>query len=43
MDDDDGHYPRTINEDLIASGQLPNDVDDMGDAGAALFGSNAAV
>ena len=37
-DDDNGRYPRTINEELIELGQLPDDVDDMGDAAAALFG-----
>ena len=37
-DDDDGRYPRTINEELVELGQLPDDVDDMGDAAAALFG-----
>jgi hypothetical protein len=37
-DDDNGRYPRTINEELVELGQLPDDVDDMGDAAAALFG-----
>jgi hypothetical protein len=38
-DDDNGRYPRTINEELVELGQLPNDVDGMGDAAAAaLFG-----
>ena len=37
-DDDNGRYPRTINEELVELGQLPDDVDDMGDAVAALFG-----
>jgi hypothetical protein len=36
--DDNGWYPRTINDELIELGQLPDDVDDMGDATAALFG-----
>ena len=37
-DGDDGiRYPSTINEELIKLGQLPDDVDDMGDAAAALF------
>jgi len=43
MDGEDGHYPRTINEELVELGQLPDDVDDMGDAAALLFGSNAAL
>ena len=42
MDGEDGHYPRTINEELVELGQLLNDVDDMGDDVALLFGSNAA-
>ena len=42
MDGEDGHYPITINEELVELGQLPDDVDDMGDAAALLFGSNAA-
>ena len=42
MDGEDGHYPRTINEELIELGQLPDDVDDMGDAAALLFGNNTA-
>ena len=42
MDGEDGHYPRTINEELVELGQLPNDVNDMGDVAALLFGSNAA-
>jgi hypothetical protein len=39
MDDDgdNGRYPRTINDELVELGQLPDDVDDMGDAAAALF------
>jgi hypothetical protein len=37
-DDDNGGYPRTINDELVELGQLPDDVDDMGDAAAALFG-----
>jgi hypothetical protein len=37
-DDDNGRYPRTINEELVELGQLLDDVDDMGDAAAALFG-----
>ena len=37
-DDDNGRYPRTINDELVELGQLPDDVDDMGDAAAALFG-----
>ena len=43
MDGEDGHYPRTINEELIELGQLPDDVDDMGDVAALLFSSNAAL
>ena len=43
MDGKDGHYPRTINEELVELGQLPDDVDNMGDAVALLFGSNAAL
>ena len=43
MDGEDGHYPRTINEELVELGQLPDDVDDMGDAAALLFGSNATL
>ena len=35
-------YPQTINEELIELGQLPDDVDDMGDAAALLFGRSAA-
>ena len=42
MDGEDGHYPRTINEELVELGQLNDDVDNMGDAVALLFGSNAA-
>jgi len=42
MDGEDGHYPRTINEELVELGWLNDDVDDMGDAAALLFGSNAA-
>ena len=42
MDDYDVVYPRTIDEDLIPCGVIPGDVDDMGDAAAALFGSSAA-
>jgi len=46
MADDDRnngiHYPSTINEELIKLGQLPDDVDDMGDAAAALFGRSGA-
>jgi hypothetical protein len=40
MDDDDNNsrYLRTINDELVELGQLPNDVDNMGDAAAALFG-----
>jgi hypothetical protein len=40
MDDDDnnGRYPGTINEELVELGQFPDDVDDMRDAAAALFG-----
>jgi hypothetical protein len=40
MDDDDnnGRYPRTINDELVELGQLPDDVDNMGDVVAALFG-----
>jgi hypothetical protein len=37
-DDDDVEYPRTINDELVELGQLPDDVDDMGDAATALFG-----
>jgi hypothetical protein len=36
-DDDNGRYPRIINDELVQLGQLPDDVDDMGDAVAALF------
>eukprot|EP00267_Zea_mays_P053431 XP_020406558.1 zinc finger BED domain-containing protein DAYSLEEPER-like [Zea mays] len=36
-DDDNDRYPRTINDELVELGQLPDDVDDMGDAAAALF------
>jgi len=43
MDGEDGHYPRTINEELVELGQLLDDVDDMGDVVALLFGSNAAL
>jgi hypothetical protein len=32
MDDDDDRYRRTINDELVELGQLPDDVDDMGDA-----------
>ena len=39
MDGKDDHYPRTINEELIELGQLPDDVDDMGDAATLLFSS----
>jgi len=42
MDGEDGHYPRTINEELIELGQLPDDVDDMGDVVGLLFGSSVA-
>ena len=43
-DGDDGiHYPSTINEELIDLGQLLNDVDDNGDATAALFGRHDAA
>ena len=42
MDDDDVDYPKTINEDLIAFGLTPDDVEDVGGAAAALFGSSAA-
>jgi hypothetical protein len=40
MDDDDnnGRYHRTIKDELIDLGKLPDDVDDMGDVVAALFG-----
>ena len=40
MDDEDDNswYPKTINEELVELGQLPDDVDDMGDTVAALFG-----
>jgi hypothetical protein len=37
-DDDNDRYPRTINDKLVELGQLPDDVDNMGDAAAALFG-----
>jgi hypothetical protein len=37
-DDDNGRCPRTINEELVELGQLPDDVDDMGDDAATLFG-----
>jgi hypothetical protein len=37
-DDDNGRYPRTINDELVELGQLTDDVDDMGDVVAALFG-----
>jgi hypothetical protein len=37
-DDDNGLYPRTINDELVELGQLPDDVDDMGDVVVALFG-----
>jgi len=43
MDGEDGHYPRTINEELVELGQLNDDVDNMGDAVALLFGRNAAL
>jgi hypothetical protein len=33
--DDNGRYPRTINEELVELEQLPDDVDDMGDATTA--------
>jgi hypothetical protein len=43
-DGDDGiRYPQTINDELIELDQLPDDIDDMGDAAAALFGINAAA
>ena len=42
-DDDNGRYPRTINEELVELGQLPDDVDDMGDAAAALFGVDSTL
>ena len=35
-------YPITINEDLIACKRTPDDVDDMGDTAAALFGRSVA-
>lgn len=38
VDDDDVVYPRTINEDLIASGLAPDDDDSIHDDAAALFG-----
>jgi hypothetical protein len=38
-DDDNGWYPRTINEELVELGHLPDDVDDMGDA---LFGVSSS-
>ena len=41
-DGDDGiHYPNAITEELIKLGQLPDDVDDMGDDATLLFCSNA--
>ncbi|CAD6334004.1 unnamed protein product [Miscanthus lutarioriparius] len=43
MDDDDVDYPKTINEDLIAFGLTPDDVEDVGGAAAALFGSSVAL
>jgi hypothetical protein len=42
MDDDDVVYPRIINEDLIACGLTPDDIDDVGDATTALFGRSVA-
>ena len=42
MDGEVGHYPRTINEELVELGQFPDNVDDMGDVAALLFGSNVA-
>jgi hypothetical protein len=43
-DGDDGiRYPRTINEELIELGQLLDNIDDMGDAAAALFGRSDAA
>ena len=43
-DGDDGiHYPNAITEELIKLGQLPDDVDDMGDAAAALFSRSDAA
>jgi hypothetical protein len=42
MDDDDVIYPRIINEDLIACGLTPDDIDDVGDATTALFGRSVA-
>ena len=38
-DDDDGP---TINDELRATGQIPDDEDDMGDAAHLLFGRSAA-
>jgi hypothetical protein len=38
MDDSNDRYPRTINDELVELGQLLNNVDDMGDDVAALFG-----
>jgi hypothetical protein len=41
---DDGIcYPQTINDELIELDQLPDDIDDMGDAATALFSINAAA
>jgi hypothetical protein len=42
-DDDNGRYPRTINDELIELGQLPDDVDDMGDADVVLFGVSSSA
>jgi hypothetical protein len=43
--DGDGgvRYPSTINEELIGLGQLPDDVDDMVDVAAVLFGRSGAT
>jgi hypothetical protein len=39
MDDDNDNdwYPRTIKDELVELGKLPDDIDNMGDAVAALF------
>ena len=43
-DGDDGvRYPQTINDELRELGQLPDDVDDMGDAVAVFFGRSAPI
>jgi hypothetical protein len=42
-DDDNGRYPRTINEELVELWQLPDDVDDLGDVVVVVFGIGSSV